>query len=90
MMERQSLEEALDRLEQIARSLEGGEIELEQSLAMYDRIYSEVGEFLQRLVAKHGHVVGRPPLHERPCRAPSAPFASSPTPPTPLLSTASG
>ncbi len=36
MMERQSLEEALDRLEQIARSLEGGEIELEQSLAMYE------------------------------------------------------
>ena len=36
MTERQNLEEALDRLEQIARSLEGGDIELDQSLAMYE------------------------------------------------------
>lgn len=34
--ERRSLEEALDRLEQITRSLEGGEIELDQSLALYE------------------------------------------------------
>lgn len=34
--ERQSLEEALDRLEQITRSLEGGEIELDNALALYE------------------------------------------------------
>ena len=34
--DRQSLEEALDRLEQITRSLEGGEIELDQSLTLYE------------------------------------------------------
>jgi exodeoxyribonuclease VII small subunit len=36
MQERRSLEEALDRLEQITRSLEGGEIELEESLSLYE------------------------------------------------------
>lgn len=35
-VERRSLEEALDRLEQITRSLEGGEIELDQSLTLYE------------------------------------------------------
>jgi exodeoxyribonuclease VII small subunit len=35
-MRQRSLEEALDRLEQITRSLEGGDIELEQSLALYE------------------------------------------------------
>ena len=34
--DRETLEEALDRLEQIARSLEAGEIELEQSLELYE------------------------------------------------------
>lgn len=36
MQERQSLEQALYRLEEITRSLEGGEIELDQSLALYE------------------------------------------------------
>ncbi|MEX2569934.1 MAG: exodeoxyribonuclease VII small subunit [Gemmatimonadota bacterium] len=36
MEERESLEEALDRLEQITRSLEGGEIELDHSLSLYE------------------------------------------------------
>ena len=36
MSDRETLEEALDRLDQIARSLEGGEIELEQSLMLYE------------------------------------------------------
>jgi exodeoxyribonuclease VII small subunit len=36
MHEQRTLEEALDRLEQITRSLEGGEIELEQSLNLYE------------------------------------------------------
>ena len=36
MKEQKTLEEALDRLEQITRSLEGGEIELEQSLTLYE------------------------------------------------------
>ncbi len=36
MTERQSLEEALDRLEEITRSLEGGEIELDRSLDLYE------------------------------------------------------
>jgi len=36
MSERKTLEEALDRLEQIARFLEGGDIELEQSLSLYE------------------------------------------------------
>ena len=36
MEERQSLEQALYRLEEITRSLEGGEIELDQSLALYE------------------------------------------------------
>jgi exodeoxyribonuclease VII small subunit len=36
MVERKTLEESLSRLEQITRSLEGGEIELEQSLALYE------------------------------------------------------
>ena len=35
-VERESFEEALDRLEQITRSLEGGDIELDQSLALYE------------------------------------------------------
>lgn len=34
--ERVPLEEALDRLEQITRSLEGGEIELDLSLSLYE------------------------------------------------------
>jgi exodeoxyribonuclease VII small subunit len=33
---RPTLEEALDRLDAITRSLEGGEIELEESLALYE------------------------------------------------------
>ncbi len=36
MTERQSLEEALNRLEEITRSLEGGEIELDRSLDLYE------------------------------------------------------
>lgn len=36
MAERQTLEEAFDRLEEITRSLEGGEIELDRSLALYE------------------------------------------------------
>jgi exodeoxyribonuclease VII small subunit len=36
MTESVSLEDALDRLDQITRSLEGGEIELEESLALYE------------------------------------------------------
>ena len=36
MEERQTLEEALGRLEEITRSLEGGEIELDSSLALYE------------------------------------------------------
>lgn len=36
MEERKTLEEALDRLEMITRSLEGGEIELDQSLQLYE------------------------------------------------------
>lgn len=36
MEDRRTLEEALDRLEEITRSLEAGEIELEQSLALYE------------------------------------------------------
>ena len=36
MKDQKTLEEALDRLEQITRSLEGGEIELEQSLSLYE------------------------------------------------------
>jgi exodeoxyribonuclease VII small subunit len=36
MEHRQTLEEALERLEQITRSLEGGEIELEESLGLYE------------------------------------------------------
>ena len=36
MTDRKTLEESLARLEQITRSLEGGEIELEQSLALYE------------------------------------------------------
>lgn len=36
MNDQKTLEEALDRLEQITRSLEGGEIELEQSLSLYE------------------------------------------------------
>jgi exodeoxyribonuclease VII small subunit len=36
LSDRKSFEESLDRLEQITRSLEGGEIELEQSLALYE------------------------------------------------------
>jgi exodeoxyribonuclease VII small subunit len=35
-MEKPTLEEALDRLEQITRSLEGGAIELDDSLALYE------------------------------------------------------
>lgn len=35
-VERESFEEALDRLEQITRALEGGDIELDQSLALYE------------------------------------------------------
>lgn len=34
--DRQSLEEALERLEQITRSLEAGEIELDESLTLYE------------------------------------------------------
>lgn len=34
--DRVSLEEALDRLEQITRSLEAGEIELDESLSLYE------------------------------------------------------
>jgi exodeoxyribonuclease VII small subunit len=36
MTERQSLEEALDRLEEITRSLEAGDIELDRSLDLYE------------------------------------------------------
>jgi exodeoxyribonuclease VII small subunit len=36
MQTRRTLEDALDRLEQITRSLEGGQIELEESLALYE------------------------------------------------------
>lgn len=36
MSDRQTLEEALDRLDQITRSLEAGEIELDESLALYE------------------------------------------------------
>jgi exodeoxyribonuclease VII small subunit len=36
MPDRQTLEEALDRLEEITRSLEGGDIELDRSLALYE------------------------------------------------------
>lgn len=36
MVERKTLEESLLRLEQITRSLEGADIELEQSLALYE------------------------------------------------------
>jgi exodeoxyribonuclease VII small subunit len=36
MRDQKTLEEALDRLEQITRSLEGGEIELEESLSLYE------------------------------------------------------
>lgn len=35
-VERESFEEALDRLEHITRALEGGDIELDQSLALYE------------------------------------------------------
>jgi exodeoxyribonuclease VII small subunit len=35
-VERESFEEALDRLEQITRALEGGDIELDQSLSLYE------------------------------------------------------
>lgn len=31
-----TLEQALDRIEQITRSLEGGEVELDRSLALYE------------------------------------------------------
>lgn len=34
--DRLSLEEALERLEEITRSLEGGEIELDESLSLYE------------------------------------------------------
>ena len=34
--DRLTLEEALDRLEQITRSLEAGEIELDESLSLYE------------------------------------------------------
>jgi exodeoxyribonuclease VII small subunit len=36
MPERQTLEEALERLEVITRSLEGGDIELDESLSLYE------------------------------------------------------
>ncbi len=36
MTERETLEQALDRLEQITRSLEAGDIELNESLALYE------------------------------------------------------
>ena len=36
MQDRKTLEEALDRLEEITRSLEAGEVELEQSLSLYE------------------------------------------------------
>jgi exodeoxyribonuclease VII small subunit len=36
MTDRPSLEEALERLDEITRSLEGGEIELEESLSLYE------------------------------------------------------
>lgn len=34
--DRKTLEEALDRLEEITRALEGGDIELDRSLALYE------------------------------------------------------
>lgn len=67
-----SFEEALQALEQVVQQLEGGEVPLEQSIALYERgdalkkhCEARLGEAelkVQKIVAEDGKAVGAEPF----------------------------